>query len=163
MDGRWFGHGRSSDPDEPVAQSLASLRGGGVRALVRRSLHWSLGAALVLAMSACGGGGSESPEGEVKDTTADFLEAAIDGENGKACALTTDVETCLGQLVAAQGFLGEGGFEALLGEDWREQLENAEITFADAEHASVPPLSPDDEPTELVREEGEWLIVVEEE
>jgi hypothetical protein len=32
--------------------------------------------------------------------------------------------------------------EALLGEDWREQLENAEITFADEDHASVQPLTP---------------------
>jgi hypothetical protein len=32
----------------------------------------------------------------VKDTVAEFLEAATDGENGRACALTTDVDKCLG-------------------------------------------------------------------
>jgi hypothetical protein len=123
--------------------------------------------ALVLGVgvAGCGGdGGSSSPEEEVKDTVAQFLEYAIDGENGRACALTTDTETCLSGLLLAGGFLGEGGLEAVLGEDWRAQLENAEVTFADDDHASVPPLTPEEEsPTELVREDGEWLIVVEEE
>jgi hypothetical protein len=132
---------------------------------VSRPIPCLLGAALVLVISACGGGsGSSSPEDDVKEVSADFIEALIDGENGRACAMTTDPETCLGGLVLAQGFLGEGGFEALLGDDWRENLENAEVTFADDDHASVPPLTPDEEgPTELVREDGEWLIVVEEE
>jgi hypothetical protein len=129
---------------------------------VTRPLLCLLGAVLVLAVSACGGGGSASPEGEVKDTVTEFLEAAIDGDNGRA--MTTDVDECLGGLVLAQGFLGEGGFEAVLGDDWREQIENAEVTFADEDHASVPPITPDEEgPTELVRQDGEWLIVVEEE
>jgi hypothetical protein len=68
----------------------------------------------------------------------------------------------LGALVLAEGFLGEGGYEALLGDDWREKLEAAEVTFADDDHASIPPLNEDDDGTELVREDGEWLIVFEE-
>jgi hypothetical protein len=77
--------------------------------------------------------------------------------------MTTDVDTCLSGVVLAQGFLGEGGLEALIGEDWREKLDAAEVTFADENHASIPPLlSDDDEGTELVRDDGEWLIVVEE-
>ena len=83
---------------------------------------------------------------------------------GARARMTTNVDECLSGLMLAQGFLGEGGFEAALGDDWREQLENAEVTFADDNHASVPPLTPDEEgPTELVREDGEWRIVVEEE
>jgi hypothetical protein len=121
-----------------------------------------LAVVLALGASACGGG-SESPEAEVKDTVTEFLEAAIEGQNGRACAMTTDVDECLSGLVLAQGFLGEGGFEAVLGEDWRDELANAEVTFADDDHASVPPLTPDEEvPTELVRENGRWLIVIEE-
>jgi hypothetical protein len=117
----------------------------------------------VIGVSACGGGSSGSPEEQVKDRTVEFTQAVIDGDNGRACAMTTDVDTCLGSLVLAQGFLGEGGFEALLGDDWREQLEQAEVTFADENHASIPPLTEDEKgPTELVREDGEWLIVVEE-
>lgn len=128
-----------------------------------RQLPCLLGAVLVLVISACGGGsGSSSPEDDVKEVSADFIEALIDGENGRACAMTTDPDTCLSGLVLAQGFLGEGGFEALLGDDWREELEKAEITFTDDNHATVPPLSPDDDgPTQLVREDGEWLIAVE--
>jgi hypothetical protein len=110
-----------------------------------------------------GGGGSASPEDEVKDTVTEFLEAAIEGENGRACAMTTDVDECLSGLMLAEGFLGEGGLEAVLGDDWREQIENAEVTFTDDNHASLPPITPDEEgPTELVREDGEWRIVVEE-
>jgi hypothetical protein len=120
-------------------------------------------AGLALAAGCGGGGGGGSAEDEVKDTVADYLEAIIDGRNGEACAMTTDPEECVGALALAQGFLGEGGFEALLGEDWRERLEAAEVTFADDDHATLPPLSPEDEsPTELVREDDRWLIVVEE-
>jgi hypothetical protein len=74
----------------------------------------------------------------------------------------TNPTGCLGALVLAEGFLGEGGYEALLGDDWREKLEAAEVTFADDDHASIPPLNEDDDGTELVREDGEWLIVFEE-
>jgi hypothetical protein len=94
-----------------------------------RSLSWLLLAVLVVFVSACGGGSGSSPEDEVKDTVTEFLEAAIDGENGRACAMTTDVNECLSGLVLAEGFLGEGGLEAVLGDDWREQIENAEVTF----------------------------------
>jgi hypothetical protein len=107
------------------------------------------------------GPGTSSPEQEVKKVAAEFLEAAIDGRNGEACALTTKVEKCLGGLVLAASFLGEGGFEAVLGDDWREQLESAEVTFADDDHATIPPIGSDNEPTELVREDGEWLLVYE--
>ena len=77
-----------------------------------------------------------------------------------------------------EGFLGEGGFEELLGEDWREELENAEVTFADENHATVrfsareeSPANSSEVPSvtaytytaELVREDGEWLMIVEEE
>jgi hypothetical protein len=119
-------------------------------------------AAATLLAAGCGGGGGGSSEDEVKDATAGFLGALIDGRNEQACASTTDPEECLGSLVLAQAFLGEGGYEALLGEDWRENLEAAEVTFADENHASVPPLTPDEGPTELAQEDGEWLIVVEE-
>ena len=115
-----------------------------------------------LAMGCGGDSPSSSPEQEVKAITAQFLEAAIDGRNGEACALTTNVGECLGGLVLAEGFLGEGGFEAVLGEDWREKLDSAQVTFADDDHATVAPLTSEDDPTELVREDGEWLIVVEE-
>jgi hypothetical protein len=114
-------------------------------------------------VAGCGGGdGAGSAEDEIKDTTAEFLEAVIDGRNGEACALTTDPGQCVGQLALAQGFLGEGGFEALLGEDWRDELDAAEVEFADEDHATIPPLSPDDDPTTLVQRDGRWLIVVEE-
>jgi hypothetical protein len=98
----------------------------------------------------------------VKRVSADFIEATIDGRNGEACALTTDAGKCLGALVLAEGFLGEGGYEALLGDDWREKLEAAEVTFADDDHATIAPITKDDG-NELVREDGKWLIVFEEE
>lgn len=89
----------------------------------------------MVGLAACGeDGGSASPEEDVKHTVSEFIEALIAGQSGKACAMTTDVETCLSGLVAAQGFLGEGGYEALLGEDWRDELENVEVTFADDDH-----------------------------
>jgi hypothetical protein len=123
-----------------------------------------LATAIAIAAMGCGGGGSSSsPEEEVKAVTAEFLEAAIDGRNGEACALTTDPSECLGALVLAAGFLGEGGLEATLGEDWRERLEAAEVTFADDDHATIAPFGEDEEePSPLVREDGEWLIVFEE-
>ena len=72
---------------------------------------------------------------------------------------------CLAAVLALGGAAcgGESASQRLsLGEDRREQLENAEITFADEDHASVPPLTPDEEgPIELVREDDEWRIVVE--
>jgi hypothetical protein len=114
-------------------------------------------------VASCGGGDSAgSPEDEIKDTAAEFWEAVIDGRNGEACALTTDPGKCIGSLALAQGFLGEGGFEALIDEDWREALEAAEVEFADDDHATIPPFSPDDDPTQFVREDGLWLIVFEE-
>ena len=128
-----------------------------------RVLRWCIGAVFVFGVAGCGGSaGPASPEQEVKGTLADFTDAVIDGENGKACAMTTDVETCLGALVLTHGFLGEGGYEAILGDDWREQLENARVEFTDADHASIPPLGSDDDPTEFVREGDRWLIVMEE-
>jgi hypothetical protein len=59
-----------------------------------------------------------------------------------------------GRPLLAQRFLEEGGYEALLGDDWREKLESAQVTFADEDHASIPPLVPDEEegPAELVRQ-----------
>ena len=84
------------------------------------------------------------------------------GRNGEACALTTDPGQCVGALAVAQGFLGEGGYEALLGEDWREKLEAAEVTFADDDHATIAPLVADDSPTKLIRRGDDWLIVAEE-
>jgi hypothetical protein len=118
-------------------------------------------ATVVVLATACGGGGSSSPEQEVKDVTADFLEAMIDGRNGEACALTTNVDECLRALVLARRFLGEGGMEELIGDDWQEKVDSAEVTFADDNHATFPPLW-QDKPTELVREDGEWLLLFEE-
>lgn len=54
------------------------------------------------------------------------------------------------------------GFEAVLGEDWQEKLDSAEVTFADDDHATIAPWGAEEDPTELVREEGEWLLVSEE-
>ena len=98
----------------------------------------------------------------MKQVAADFLEAAIDGRNGEACALTTDSGGCLGALAVAAGFLGEAGFEAQLGDGWRERLDATTVTFTDDDHASIPPLNDDDDGTELVRQDGEWRIVFEE-
>jgi hypothetical protein len=122
---------------------------------------FTVAACLVAGCGGGGGGDSGSSEDEVKDVTTDYLEAILAEENGRACALTTSPQDCLGQLALAQGFLGEGGFEALLPEDWRDRLDEAEVTFADDDHATIGALSSDDDPTELVREEGRWLIVVE--
>jgi hypothetical protein len=122
----------------------------------------SVATVVIVVATACGGGSSSSPEADVKQVAADFIEATIDGRNGVACALTTDPGKCLGALALAAGFVGEGGFAALLGNDWRENLDAAVVTFADDDHASVPPLSDKDEGTELIRKDGEWLIVFEE-
>ena len=99
----------------------------------------------------------------MKAVSADFLQAAIDERNGEACALTTDPGKCLGALALAKRFLGEGGYEALLGEDWRERLNAASVTFADDDHATIAPFTKNDESdtNKLVREDGKWLIVVE--
>lgn len=115
----------------------------------------------VVGVTACGGG-SSSPEDDVKQVTADFLEAMIAERNGVACALTTDVGECLAALALAGGIVGEGGLEALLGEDWRERLDAADVTFADDDHATIAPLNNEDDGTDLVRKDGEWLIVFEE-
>lgn len=98
----------------------------------------------------------------MRPVAAEFLEAVIDGRTGEACALTTDSGRCLGALALAEGFLGEGGFEVQLGDDWREKLDVVSVTFAADDHASIPPLNDEDDGTELVREDGEWLIVFEE-
>jgi hypothetical protein len=118
-----------------------------------------LAAGLVLA--GCGGSSSGSPEEEVKDLYVDFVEALIDEETGDACAMTTDVGSCLGAIAFAQGFLGESGYESILPDDWRDSIEDAEVTFSDDDHATIPPLTEDEEPTEFVREEGEWKLVME--
>ena len=118
-------------------------------------------ATVAVCLAGCGGG-SSSPEEDTKAVVTDFLEALIDDRNGEACALTTDPGECIGALALAKGFVGEGGFEALLGDDWREELDAADVTFTDDDHATIAPLAADDDPTELVREDGEWLIVYEE-
>jgi hypothetical protein len=65
--------------------------------------------------------------------------------------------------VLAGGLLGEGGFEAALGDDWRKRLEAAEVTFADDDHATIAPFTENEEEgSQLVREDDEWLIVFEE-
>jgi hypothetical protein len=121
-----------------------------------------LGTTVVLAVTGCGGGGgSSSPEEKVKGVSRDFLEAIIEDRNGEACALTTDPGECLTGLVLAKGFVGEGGYEALLGDDWRENLDAAEVTFADEDHATIASFTDeDDEGTELVRDDDEWLLVL---
>ena len=110
-----------------------------------------------LLVTGCGGSGA-SPEAEVKDVYADFVEALIAEKNGDACAMTTDVGGCLAAIGLAQGFLGESNFESLMPDDWRDRLENAEVTFSDENHATIPPL-PGDDPTEFVRQDGEWKLV----
>ena len=98
----------------------------------------------------------------MRAVSIDFVEAIIEERNGEACALTTNVEECLTGLIFAAGFLGEGGLEAILGDNWREELEEADVTFTDDAHATVAPILNEDEPTMLVRQDGKWLIVVEE-
>lgn len=122
-----------------------------------------LAATLAVCLAGCGrAGGSSSPEEDAKAVVTDFLEAVIDDRNGEACALTTDPGECIGALALAKGFVGEGGFEALLGDDWREELDAADVTFTDDDHLTIAPLTAEDDPTKLVREDGEWLIVYEE-
>jgi hypothetical protein len=127
----------------------------------KRFLPIVLATIVVLALASCGGGAGDAstPEEDVKAVSADFLEAVIDERNGEACALTTEPGRCLGALVLAQGFAGEGGMEALLGEDWRERLDAAQVTFADEDHATIAPFTKDKDPQDLVREDGDWLIV----
>jgi hypothetical protein len=124
----------------------------------------SVAATVLLVVTGCGGGdgGGGSPEEEVKRVAREFLEAVIDDRNGEACALTTEPSECLTGLVLAKGFIGEGGYEALLGDDWREELDAADVTFAGDDHATIAPFTEDDdEGTELVRQDDEWLIVSE--
>jgi hypothetical protein len=116
--------------------------------------------AACLVVAACGGSGG-SPEEEVKDVYVDFVEALADEETGDACALTTDVGSCLGAMALAQGFLGESDFESILPDDWREQIDDAEVTFTDDDHATIPPLPGDEEATDFVRVDGDWKLVME--
>lgn len=97
----------------------------------------------------------------MRGTVEGFIDDVIAGDNGKACAATTDKRSCLATLLLAQEFLGDDGYEAVLGDGWRQSLGEATVTFTDDAHASMPPLPSDDEPTELVRQEGRWLIVFE--
>ena len=87
-------------------------------------------------------GWSDSPEAKVKDLVEDYSEAIIDGDNGRAGGLPTDVESCLGRLVLAQDWVPAicaSSFEARLGEDWREKLDDVEVTFADDDTPLCPP------------------------
>jgi hypothetical protein len=103
------------------------------------------------------GGGSTSREDDVKAVSIQFVEAILDERNGLACALTTNVGDCIAGLALAQGFLGEGGVEAVLGDNWRDELENADVTFHDDDRATIEPIT-GLEPIELVRQDGKWLI-----
>ena len=50
---------------------------------------------LGIGFAACGGGSSGTPEEQVKDRTAEFLEAELDGEKERACAMATNpLEEC---------------------------------------------------------------------
>ena len=104
------------------------------------------------------GGSATSREDEVRSLSFQFVEALLDERNGVACALTTNVGDCIAGLALAQGFLGEGGVEAVLGDHWRDDLKNADVTFHDDNHATIAPIT-GLEPIELVREDGKWLIV----
>jgi hypothetical protein len=126
-----------------------------------KGLRLVAAAAVAITVTGCGGD-SPSPEDNVKAVVAEFVEAAIDGRNGKACAVTTDPGLCLRSL----DLLGEGGYEAALRDwqerlgDWQERLDAATVTFADDNRATIPRLNDDGEVTELVREDGGWLIVI---
>jgi hypothetical protein len=111
------------------------------------------------AAAACGGG--SSPEDEIRARAVAFVDAVNDGEDGEACAMTTDPDACQRTIALAEGFLGEDGFEALLPDDWRDQLSDAPVTFSDDRHATMAGLTGEDEPGQFVYEDGEWLIVFE--
>jgi hypothetical protein len=123
----------------------------------------------VLLASACGGeDGIEMPESErvaVREASVDFAEALAAGDNERACALTTDPALCLETLSLAEEYLIDTEYiELALGRNWRERLRAAAVTFSDANHATIAPIMPggDGGDNELVREDGAWLTVIDE-
>jgi hypothetical protein len=122
----------------------------------------------VLFASACGGeDGIDMPEAEkdaVREASIDFAAALAAGDDERACAVTTDVELCLETLALAAEYLIDAEFFRLaLGENWRDRLRAADVTFSDANHATIAPImAGDDSENELVRRGGKWLSVVDE-
>ena len=121
-----------------------------------------------IAAAGCGGSGAssaEDTEAELQGLMVEYVEYMIDGENGRACAMTTAPEDCAGAMVLAQGFLGEGGLEALLPKDWRDRIEDTPVKVIDADTAELAAgdfgEDEEGEPTRFVREDGDWLMVYE--
>jgi hypothetical protein len=113
---------------------------------------------IVVAVAGCGGDAS-TPEADVKAASAEFLDALIDDRSHEACALTTDPNACLRQVKLAENILSQGAYTEALGDDWRERLDAAEVTFSDDNHAEIAPISKDDPGARLVREGGTWLVI----
>jgi hypothetical protein len=128
----------------------------------------AVAACLALLASACGGeDGIDMPESErvaVREASVDFAEALIAGDNERACAMTTDPDLCLEELSLAEEYLIDAEYMKLaLGENWRERLRAAAVTFSDANHATIAPIMPGDgSDNELVREGNTWLTVIDE-
>lgn len=123
---------------------------------------------LALAGGACGGDESiDMPESEkdaVREAVVSFGEALVAGDNERACALTTRADACAELLFELEEyFIDQETFELALGEGWRERVRSAEVTFSDANHATLAPIMFDDQtPNDLVRQQGEWLVVFDE-
>lgn len=123
--------------------------------------------AATLALAACG----DSDEDQVVNTVERYMRALADGDGKEACALMTSEAKA--QVMVAGAFFGGGDCAKILtsiGSDMldagdRQDARNTKVVSVkirgDQATAETRPEF-DDEPTELRKKGGEWLIHIEE-
>src|SRR4051794_6663621 len=67
----------------------------------------ALGAAAVAVIGLAACGGPQSDEDKIRETYKTYVDNAAAGENGIACAVTTDTSKCFEGMVMAKAFVGE--------------------------------------------------------
>jgi hypothetical protein len=117
----------------------------------------------VLAAGCGGGGAPQSNKGQIQDTTKTFIDALRDGDNAKACTVTTDPGGCLSDLALAQGFLGKNGsWNTLFPDGWKSKMGKAKIVV----HGSTATMAAfsasgqdsNSDPTKFKKVDGEWKL-----
>ena len=123
------------------------------------------GVALAVTISACGGGAADSPS----DVALKFTEAVVHQDGPTACGLMT--AKAKKEIMVAAAFLGDGkGCEGLIenldhfadGDQGLKEWDNPTVAWekVNGDHARVKlnGLPDDEDPANLRRVNGEWLI-----
>lgn len=106
------------------------------------------------------GGGTQTPEDQVREVMIKSLEAATSDNPSTMCVYTTEPGECLQGMVMAKtlGMDLSEMMQAALPKDWRNQIKQAKITI-NGNKATMSSLVKGEKPDEFVKQNGKWLSV----